>query len=237
MELLIAGAAALGIELTPVQVARFQQYYTELVEWNRRANLTAVTGLAEVQERHFLDSLTACLVIPAESLRSGRFLDVGAGAGFPGMPLKIAFPGIRLTLVESTAKKTAFLSHLKEVLEYPDVEVRTGRAEELAHDPALRESFDVVLSRAVARLNVLAELALPFCRTGGIFVAHKAASVEAEVQEAHRAVETVGGRVKEIRDVNMPGLGGPRSLVVLEKLVATPAQYPRRPGIPAKRPL
>ena len=238
MEPLVRGAAELGIRLDQAQIEQFRRCHSELVDWNRRINLTAVTDWAHVQTRHFLDSLAVSTVLPPDTLRSGgSVLDVGSGAGFPGLPLKIAFPCLRLTLLDATAKKTAFLSHLAQELGLEDVEVLTGRAETLAHDPALRESFDVVVSRAVAKLPVLAELTLGFCRIGGVVVAQKSAGVADEVREALVAVAELGGRLGEVRPVTMDMADGDGALVVLEKASPTPKTYPRRPGIPAKRPL
>ena len=237
MELLESGAATLGIPLGARQVGQFQRYYRELVEWNARVNLTSVTGWAEVQTRHFLDSLTVSLAIESELLHSGRALDVGAGAGLPGMPLKIAFPGLKLTLIDATAKKAAFLQHLAGALGLDGVEVVTGRAEALAHASEMREGFDIVASRAVARLSVLAELTLPFCSVGGTVVAQKKAGIDQEIEEARKAIELMGGEIEEVRRIDLPELAEPRSLVVMRKVSWTPANYPRRPGIPKKRPL
>jgi 16S rRNA (guanine527-N7)-methyltransferase len=241
VELLEAGAKALGIHLSLVQMQRFRRYYEELTDWNTRVNLTSVTGWREVQARHFVDSLTVSLAIPPDLLESGRFVDVGSGAGFPGVPLKIAFPGLRPTLVEATARKAAFLSALKDVLGLVDVDVRTGRGETLAHDPELRGGFDFALVRAVGSMAVLAEVTLPFCRVGGFVVAQKKRAIEGEIARARRAVETMGGRVREVRDVTEVAgteyLGEDRSLVILEKVGPTPDRYPRRPGMPAKRPI
>ena len=246
MELLAKGAAALGVQLDRAQLDLFRRYYQEMVEWNRRANLTAVTAWEQVQTRHFLDSLAVSAVLPAGLLSSGSVVDVGSGAGLPGVPLRIAYPGIRLTLIEATAKKAAFLTHVAQALDLAGVEIRTGRAEALAHDPRLRETYGAVLSRAVAKLPVLAELTLAFCRLGGIVVAQKRPGVEGELQQARRAVETMGGVLKEVREVEVApdgtvgaGVQGrlATALVVLEKKSPTPDKYPRRPGIPAKRPL
>ena len=237
MQILRAGAAELGVHLSLAQLQLFRRYYKEMVEWNSRVNLTSVTGWEEVQSRHFLDSLTVRLAIPKNFLEEGRFMDVGSGAGLPGMPLKIAFPGLRATLIDSTAKKTAFLVSLKDVLGLPDVDVRTGRAETLAHDSELRESFDLVVTRAVSGMAVLAELTLPFCRVGGVVVAQKKLGVEDEVGQASGAIETMGGVLKEVREVAVTQLGEARCLVVLEKVGPTPERYPRRPGMPEKRPL
>ena len=237
MELLTEGAEVLGIHLSPTQIEQFRRYHEELARWNAKVNLTSVTGWKEVQTRHFLDSLTVSLAIPRSLLQSGRFVDVGSGAGFPGIPLKVAFPGLGATLIDSTGKRTAFLLALRDALGMPDVDVRTGRAETLAHDPELRESFDVVLVRAVAAMAATAELTLPFCRIGGMVVAQKKLGVEEEIGRAQRAIQTTGGRLKEVREVSVKGLGEARELVVLEKVGPTPDRYPRRPGIPVKRPL
>ena len=237
LELLKAGAAALGVHLSLAQLEQFQRYYEELADWNTRVNLTSVSGLDNVQTTLFLDSLTVSVAIPEDLLESGRFVDVGSGGGFPGIPLKIAFPRSRATLIDSTGKKTAFLVYLKEVLGLSDVDVHTGRAETLAHDPILRETFDLVLIRGVAKMPVLAELTLPFCRTGGIVIAQKKVGIEEEIKQAERAIETMGGELKEVREVPVKELGGARGLVVLEKIGPTPERYPRRPGMPAKRPL
>ena len=245
MDLLVRGADAFGIRLSRAQLGQFHRYYLEIVDWNSRVNLTSVTGRDEVQTRHFLDSLAVSAVLPQGLLRSGaRVLDVGSGAGLPGLPLKIVFPSLRMTLAEATGKKTEFLTHVARKLGLDDVEVRTGRAETLAHDPELRESYDVVLSRGVARLAALAELTLPFCRPGGLAVAHKTAGIDEEVREARKAIETLGGGVREVRDI---AFGSPNdsetfaglatALVVLEKKGPTPDRYPRRPGVPTKRPL
>lgn len=237
METLITGASRLGIGLDPVQVARFQRYYDELVKWNQKANLTSVTGYEEVQTRHFLDSLTvASELSPAVLSGDGKILDVGSGAGFPGLPLKIAYPRLNLTLLEATAKKSAFLSHVVESLGLEDVEVVTGRAEDQAHKPKMREQFDIVVSRALAKLNVLVELCLPFCSLGGLTIAQKGRDIDLELREAQTAIDTLGGKIKDssVPNTSATNIG---TLVVIEKLRPTPANYPRRPGIPSKRPL
>ena len=237
MEVLIEGAARLGIDLDGEQVERFRSYYDELIAWNENVNLTSVTGCEEVQERHFLDSLAVASALPPTVLDgSDGLLDVGTGAGFPGLPLKIVFPRVNLTLLEATGKKTTFLRHVVDELRLEGVEVVTGRAEDEAHGPEMRERFGVVASRAVARLDVLAELCLPFCAVGGVMIALKGQKVEEELREARNAIETMGGRADDHGMlVGSPvGIG---TLVVIEKQRATPPSYPRRPGIPSKRPL
>ena len=235
-DLLATGAKALGIRLSETQTSRFVRYYDELARWNERVNLTSISEWEAVQSRHFLDSLSAALALSPQMLQSGSFIDVGSGGGFPGLPLKLAFPGMRGTLLEATAKKTAFLAHLSEILELEDISVRTGRAETLAHEAEMREAFDMALARAVAEVATLAELTLPFVRVGGIVVMHKKADIADELEQAQGAIETLGGRLREVLPVTLLGLDE-RALVVLEKQHPTPERYPRRPGMPAKRPL
>ena len=235
-DILTAGAEALGIRLTEAQERQFVRYYAELVRWNERVNLTAITEWEAVQTRHFLDSLTAAQALPAEMLQSASFIDVGSGGGFPGIPLNLAFPGMRGTLMDSTAKKTAFLTRACEALELQDILVRTDRAETLAHHDGYREKFDIALARAVAEVATLAELTLPFVRVGGTVIMHKKADIAAELERGQGAIETLGGSVREVLPVKLAGLQD-RALVVLEKLRPTPERYPRRPGMPSKRPL
>ena len=237
VELLKAGAAELGIHLSLAQLGQLRRYYDEMVKWNTRVNLTSVTDWEEVHVRHFLDSLTVAAALPERLLRSARFVDVGSGAGFPGVPMKIAFPGLKATLIDCTAKKTAFLIAVTDSLRLEGVDVRTGRAETLAYDPELRESFDFVTTRAVASMAVLAELTLPFCRIGGIVVAQKKRDTDEEIRLADGAVKALGGELKEVMEIPTKQLGERRRLVVLEKVSSTPDRYPRRPGIPKKRPL
>ena len=235
METLIAGAERLGLNLTPQQVEAFQLYREELLRWNRRVNLTAIVGYREVQVRHFLDSLT---VAPLVGDKASRLLDIGSGAGFPGLPLKIVHPGIELTLVDSVHKKADFLHHLVERLALDGVEVVAERVESLAHDSRYRQRFDTVVSRAVAALATLAELALPFCTVGGTFIAMKKGHIDSEVAAASAAIDILGGRLREIRGVDIEEFAGERrSLVVIEKLAPSPQRYPRRAGVPQKRPL
>ena len=234
---LIADARSLGVCLSDAVACQFARYHAELVRWNRRANLTAITDWEAVRTRHFLDSLSAAAALPAATLRSGAIIDIGSGAGFPGIPLKLAYPSMRATLVDATAKKTAFLAHICAALDLQDTTALNGRAETLAHEPDLRERFDAVLARAVADAATLAELTLPFARVGGLVVLHKKGDIRAELERAQCAIETLGGALREVKPVHIPGLNDGRALVVLEKIRHTPAKYPRRPGIPAKRPL
>ena len=237
MEHLLAGAASLGIALDEVQQARFARYYKELVGWNRRVNLTSVTGWREVQTVHFLDSLTVSQALDPDLLLGGRLLDVGSGAGFPGLPLKIAFPGLRLGLVEARGKRTTFLRHVVEVLELADVTVHQGRAEELGHAPELREGFDAAVTRGVASMGALAELGLPFLWVGGRLIAQKKGDVEEEVATAAEAVAALGGGPIQVHWLELAELPEPRALVVADKVAPTPGAYPRRPGVPVRRPL
>ncbi len=239
MQSLVNGAQALGFPLSPAQAQTFQRYADELITWNQRLNLTAITGPEDIRVKHFLDSLT-CLqalrppIAPPTAPR--RVLDVGSGAGFPGLPLKIYDPSIHLTLLESAAKKARFLEGLVEHLGLTGVEVIADRAETLGQDPRYRETYDLVLARAVAELAVLSELCLPFCRIGGLFVAQKKAGIATEMKNAEGAIATLGGLLRQAIPVTLPTVA-PRQLIVIEKVQATPSRYPRRPGLPAKRPL
>lgn len=238
MLILEAGARKLGLSLGPQQLEQFRIYYQELADWNQRVNLTSITGYEEVQVKHFLDSLTVALALRERAdYVSCRVIDIGAGAGFPGVPLKIALPEIRLTLLEATVKKTLFLQHIKDKLGLGGVEVVTGRAEEIAHQSDYRERFDVALSRAVGELPVLAEICLPFCVAGGLCIAQKKGDIEAELRSAGRAIDLMGGRLREMKKIELEGLADGRCLVIIEKVAATPPQYPRRPGMPNKKPL
>jgi len=237
MEKLESGAQKLGLHLSPGQLEQFEVYYSELVDWNKRINLTSITDYEEVQIKHFLDSLTVAMAINPKDAGSLRVIDVGTGAGLPGIPLKILLPDIRLTLLEATAKKAKFLLHLIDRLGLDNVEIAVGRAEEAAHKPQYREKFDLVLSRAVASLPVLVELTLPFCIAGGRFVAQKKGDIEQEVKKSEKAIAAMGGRLSEIRPIELEELGDKRYLIIINKEKSTPAEYPRRPGMPAKRPI
>jgi 16S rRNA (guanine527-N7)-methyltransferase len=241
MDRLKSGAQSLGLSLTDQQLATFQVYYQELVGWNKKFNLTAITEYDQVQVRHFVDSLSCLLALPRPlSGRDGsplRCIDVGSGAGFPGVPLKIYCSRLKLVLLEATAKKVGFLEHVVAHLGLEDVQPLWGRAEEVGRDVEHREAYDLVVARAVAELPVLAEYTLPLCRPGGCVVAQKGSSALEEAHSAAYALSLLGGRLRKVIPVELQGLAESRHLVLIDKVARTPDRYPRRPGIPAKRPL
>jgi len=239
MKKLIEGAGKLGIELNDRQVKQFELYYQALIEWNKKINLTAITDYSSVQIKHFLDSLTITQALPeAEAERTGfNIIDIGTGAGFPGIPLKILFPRPRLVLIEPTTKKTAFLQHIISKLALENVEVLNNRAEEAAHLPLYREQFALVLSRAVALLPTLVELTLPFCRIGGRFIAQKKGEIDQEISRAKEAIAALGGKLDRIKKIELDEFKDVRYLVIIDKISPTPNKYPRRPGLPRRRPI
>jgi 16S rRNA (guanine527-N7)-methyltransferase len=235
---LVSGARAFGVALEERQLASFSAFHRELLDWNERFNLTAITDVEGVYVRHFLDSLSCLKALPRpEQPGSVRVIDVGAGAGFPGIPIKIAEPWIHVTLLEATGKKVRFLEHLVQVLALDQIGVVQARAEELGSSPQHREQFDWAIARAVAEMPVLAEYLLPLVRVGGVVLAQKGERAAAEVQGAATAIETLGGRVRRLVPVELRGLAETRYLVIIDKIAATPDRYPRRPGVPSKRPL
>ena len=240
MRELVQGIRSWGLELSEEQLQAFQTYYEELSTWNARYNLTAITGRRQVQIRHFLDSLSCLLILDSyfsSDLPPPRLIDIGSGAGFPGMVIKIFRPDWDLTLVDSVRKKVQFLEHMVQELQLNKVTILRARAEALGQDPVYREQSDVAVGRAVADLPVLAEYLLPFCQVGGMMLAFKGPKVKAEVQRAQLAISTLGGRVAEVREVDVPDLGEARYLVVVKKIAPTPAPYPRKAGVPGKKPL
>lgn len=228
----------LGLRLSPAQIEAFARYEAALIEWNARINLTAIDDPYKIRTKHFLDSLTClpALGAPPAGLR-GRLVDVGSGAGFPGLALKIAAPGLQVTLVESVEKKAAFCRHIAATLGLGGVEVLTERAEALGLNPAYRQRFDWAVGRAVAPMPVLAEYLLPLARVGGMMIAMKGENAPAETQAAEKAFTVLGGRLRRLQPVTLPGVAEERYLVIVDKVHATPPGYPRRVGLPAKRPI
>lgn len=238
MQQLIDGARELQIHLTPKQLEALDAYQHALVEWNEQFNLTAITDDVGIQVRHFLDSLSCFQALESGERFSGKqVIDVGTGAGFPGLPLKLLCPGMKLTLLEATAKKVSFLEHVTAHLKLHDVTIKQGRAEELGQQPAHREQYDWAIARAVADMPILAEYLLPLVKVGGRVLAQKGEGAPAEVQRGEWAIQQLGGRVRRLVPIELRGLAETRYLVILDKVAATPPQYPRRPGMPNKRPL
>ena len=213
----------------------FQTYEDELIAWNEKFNLTAIRDRDGIRVKHFLDSLTCLKAITNHQEQS--IIDVGTGAGFPGIPLKIICPRVKLTLVESVGKKASFCKHIVEILNLPKVEVLTLRAEEIGRLPAYREHYDVAVARAVANLPVLVEYLLPLVKLGGRMIAQKGDSAPVECQQADRAIRLLGGRFDQLIPVTLPGVPSDRYLVTITKIAATPPLYPRNSGIPQKKPL
>lgn len=226
----------LNLDLTPTQLAAFRVYAKELAEWNEKFNLTAIKTPAEVEIKHFADSVS-CLLALRNGNGSLRVIDVGTGAGFPGLPLKIMCPDLRLTLVESVGKKVTFLNHMVTALGFKDVQVIQGRAEELGQQPAHREKYDWAVARAVAEMRTLLEYLLPLAKKGGKVLAQKGESAPVEAQAAEHAAQLLGGSLERIVPVELPSIVEPRYLVIFNKASATPQRYPRRTGLPSKEPL
>ncbi len=224
-----------GIRLSPGQITSLEQYEKILLEWNARMNLTAIQDPATIRTKHFLDSLTCLTVMRDTPLE--RVIDIGTGAGFPGIPLKIALPAMRLTLVESVGKKVEFCRHVVQQLKLEGVEIIQARAEEVGQMAAQRERYDWAVARAVALLPILAEYLLPLVKVGGAMLAMKGESAHAEAVSAHNAIQILGGQLRRVAPVILPGVVEQRYLVVIEKIAATPKGYPRRTGAPAKKPL
>lgn len=230
-------AEAFGVLLSPDQLAALAVYRDLLCEWNRRFNLTAIEDPEEVLTKHFLDSLSVAGMVDLGRQKS--LIDVGTGAGFPGLVLKIAYPRLRITLLDSLEKRLRFLDRMAEALELKDVTTVHARAEDAARPGpgTLRERFDVVTARAVARLRVLAEWALPFARVGGVMVAMKGPDVGDEMEEAGPALRRLGGKVDRVEELVLPRTDVGRSLVLISKVKSTPKDLPRRPGTAKKDPL
>ncbi len=224
-----------GQTLTESQMQAAEKYADLLQEWNQKVNLTRITTPEEIRIKHFLDSLSCQIAMQGSPV--DRVIDVGTGGGFPGLPLRLLYPEMRLTLVESIAKKTTFLSLVVQELGLDHVQVVTSRAEDVGQDPAHREQYTWAVARAVALLPVLAEYLLPLVRVGGFVLAQKGATAPEELQTAGPALEILGGRFREMIPVSLPDLEEKRYLVVIEKVAPTPPKYPRRAGMPAKRPL
>lgn len=227
--------AAKGIALSPQQLQQYDTYYSTLVEWNEKMNLTAITEKEDVYLKHFYDSISAAFYF--DFSQPLKVCDVGAGAGFPSIPIKIAFPGLHITIVDSLNKRIGFLEHLAKKLELENVRFIHDRAETFGQNKEYRESFDVVTARAVARLSVLSELCLPLAKTGGTFVAMKGASAKEELDAGKKAISVLGGKLVDSHTFTLPEEESERNILIIKKEKSTPKKYPRKPGTPNKTPI
>lgn len=236
MDLLIQDAKNLfNVHLTGRQVMALINYEKELIEWNQKFNLTAIRDSESIRVKHFLDSYSCVLAWKANPPL--RLIDIGTGAGFPGIPLKIIYPTTHVTLVESVGKKAMFCQHIISKLGLEDIDVIQSRAEDIGQNPKHRESYDWAVARAVANMTVLSEYLLPLVKVGGHVLAQKGESGPAEAQSAEKAMKILGGKLKQLIPVHLPSVADDRYLVVIDKVAATPKNYPRKAGIPAKTPL
>lgn len=243
LALLEAGARELGIPLSPAQLAQFAHYYQLLVTWNKKFNLTGITARDEVQTKHFLDSIVSLPVLAEECHETippqaaWRCIDVGAGAGFPGIPLKIAAPNLQWVLLDGTGKKITFLRQVVDELKLQGVDVLQGRAEELGRNQRYRAQFDIVTARAVAPLNTLVEYLLPIAAPNGLVVIYKGGGAPQEFIEARKAIQTLGGETVRMAPIEVPFLDEQRFILLIKKVRATPNLYPRGQGLARKKPL
>ncbi|MEK4762566.1 16S rRNA (guanine(527)-N(7))-methyltransferase RsmG [Viridibacillus sp. FSL E2-0187] len=224
-----------GIELSEGQLKQFHTYFELLVEWNEKMNLTAITDQPSVYLKHFYDSISAAFYMDFDKVQS--ICDVGAGAGFPSIPIKICFPHLQVTIVDSLNKRIQFLTHLSEQLHLDHVEFVHSRAEDFGQNPKYREQFDLVTARAVARLSVLSELCIPLVKTNGHFVAMKAASGDEEMKDAKKALTVLGAKLVDSYSFLLPIEDSERSIFIFNKTKITPKKYPRKPGVPNKSPI
>lgn len=239
---LIEGCKKLGLELDELKAEKLYRYYELVVEKNKVMNLTAITEEDEFISKHFVDSLSLVIAPDMEEIlvspkKEIKLIDVGTGAGFPGMVLKIVFPSLKITLFDSLKKRLNFLDEVIVELELKDIETLHGRAEDYGNNKLYREKYDICVSRAVANMSALSEYCLPFVKPDGLFVAYKSGGSHSEIREAAKAVKILGGNIEDIQDFMLPDTDIERSLVSVRKIKKTPAQYPRKAGTPAKEPI
>lgn len=234
-QLLKSAAASIGVELNDKQVEQFIKYHEILVEWNSFMNLTGITEYEEVVQKHFVDSLALCKAINVNDV--SNLIDIGTGAGFPGIPLKIAYPHLKVTLLDSLQKRIKFLDEVVNQLGLEEVETIHGRAEDFAKPSMKRESYDVVVSRAVANLASLSEYCLPYVKVGGYFIPYKSGKVDEELEESKKAVFLLGGKIEEEVKFMLPDSDISRSLIKVKKVNATPKKFPRKSGLATKEPI
>ena len=225
----------LGVRLNDIQKEQFDRYYELLVEWNRVMNLTGITDYDEVNLKHFTDSLTIVRINNMENVPT--LIDIGTGAGFPGLPIKIAFPHIKVILLDSLNKRIKFLDKVIEELNLDNVFTLHGRAEDYAKKVEYREQFDTCVSRAVANLSTLSEYCLPFVKEGGNFISYKSAESDEEISHSEKAINLLGGKINRVEKFVLPGADMRRALVKIDKVKSTPKKYPRKAGMPGKEPL
>lgn len=229
------GLSEFDVMLDEEQMNRFASYYELLAEWNSFMNLTAITEWNDVCTKHFIDSISLCRAV--DCTREYTVIDVGTGAGFPGIPLKIAFPNLKITLLDSLGKRVNFLNTVIERLGLENIKAIHGRAEDFAKPDLLREQFDLCVSRAVANLSILSEYCLPYVKMGGFFISYKSEKIFEESQEAQKAIEILGGSIYEQKEFILPKSDIYRSLFLIKKVKSTPKKYPRKAGLPSKEPL
>ena len=235
LEKFLKGLEELQIELSDNQIQQFIRYYEMLVEKNKVMNLTGITEFQEVLVKHFLDSLACVKAVDMNKIN--KIMDIGTGAGFPGVPLKIAFPHLEACLLDSLKKRVNFLEETFALLKLEDITAIHGRAEEFAKNKVYREQYDLCVSRAVSNLATLSEYCLPYVKGGGHFISYKSGTVQEELQQAEKAVKILGGKIQDVVYFNLPDSEIQRSLVVIEKIKTTPGRYPRKAGTPLKEPL
>lgn len=232
-----AGADQLGIKLSECQLEQFYQYYELLIEWNKVMNLTAITELEDVIAKHFIDSLSLIRVVKELPDMDASLIDVGTGAGFPGIPLKIAFPNLKITLLDSLNKRIKFLNQVTESLGLTDIEAIHGRAEDYGRDIKYREQFDFCVSRAVANVATLSEYCLPFVKVGGRFIPYKSGKIDEELEAGKKAIGILSGEVESIERFQLIEAEADRALVVIKKTAKIGKRFPRKAGLPSKEPI